>query len=34
MTCSAQRRKKSAQKIVTATTPRMAIRIAACGVTR
>src|SRR5580765_8709317 len=34
MTCSAQSRKKSAQKIVTATTPRMAIRIAACGVTR
>src|SRR5215208_1087021 len=34
MTWSAQSRKKSAQKIVTATTPRMAIRIAACGVTR
>src|SRR6185295_9723759 len=33
MTCSAHRRKKSAQKIVTATTPRIAIRIAACGVT-
>jgi hypothetical protein len=34
MTCNAQSRKKSAQKIVTATIPRMAIRIAACGVTR
>src|SRR5262245_19786759 len=34
MTWSAQRRKKSAQKMVTATTPRIAIRIAACGVTR
>src|SRR4051794_22256207 len=34
MTCSAQSRKKSAQKMVTATTPRMAIRIAAWGVTR
>src|ERR671914_122514 len=34
MTWSAQRRKKSAQKIVTASTPRTAMRIAICGVTR
>src|SRR5918994_3538722 len=34
MTWRAQSRKNREQKIVTASTPRMAIRIAICGVTR